>query len=393
MPTCRQKKKQNWDMLEWDEGEVPEEITVEELNKFLFNQDTVDKVLGHLMTNGIHVNGGDRLGKTIIFAKNQKHAEFIEERFNANWPNLAGHFTRIITHRADYAQSLIDDFSFKDKEPFIAISVDMMDTGIDVPEVVNLVFFKLVRSKTKFWQMVGRGTRLCPDLFGPGQDKDQFRIFDFCQNLEFFGQDPATKEAPVAKSLTERLFAARLNLVRSLDDGALGDQDPDYSGLLERYVSEVPYVEEMVTATTGQLRGLVASMSLDNFVVRSKRTLVERYQDGKNWDTLDDKVAEELTEIAGLPNTLDTEGEEAKRFDLMMLSLQLAIINGSKRFDKLREQLLEICAALEAGASVPAIKQHIRLIEDVQSDEWWEGRDGSASGAGPSAVARYRSSH
>ena len=100
-----------------------------------------------------------------------------------------GTFARVITYKTEYAQSLIDDFSSKDKAPHIAISVDMLDTGIDVPEVVNLVFFKLVRSKTKFWQMVGRGTRLCPDLFGPGEDKQDFFIFDYCRNLEFFSQD------------------------------------------------------------------------------------------------------------------------------------------------------------------------------------------------------------
>ena len=145
----------------------------------MFNLDTVDKVLAHLMTRGIKVAGGDRLGKTILFAKNQHHAEFIAERFDANYPRDKGHFARVITFKTEYAQSLIEDFSNNDKAPHLAISVDMLDTGIDVPEVVNLVFFKLVRSKTKFWQMVGRGTRLSPELFGPGQDKSGFYVFDY----------------------------------------------------------------------------------------------------------------------------------------------------------------------------------------------------------------------
>ena len=168
--------KDQWDALEWDEdgGEVPDRVEAEAVNKWLFNKDTVDKVLAHLMTRGLTVAGGDRLGKTILFAKNQAHAEFIAERFNANYPHYKGDFARVITFKTEYAQSLIDSFSDKEKNPHLAISVDMLGTGIDVPEVVNLVFFKLVRSKTKFWQMVGRGTRLCPDLFGPGQDKEQF---------------------------------------------------------------------------------------------------------------------------------------------------------------------------------------------------------------------------
>ena len=134
------------------------------------------------MEHGHTVEGGDRLGKTIIFARNQDHAEFIEKRFNQHYPQHAGQFARVISYKGTYAQSLIDDFSQKDKAPHIAISVDMLDTGIDVPEVVNLVFFKPVYSKIKFWQMVGRGTRLCADLYGPGDDKTDFRIFDFCYN-------------------------------------------------------------------------------------------------------------------------------------------------------------------------------------------------------------------
>jgi type I restriction enzyme R subunit len=142
-----------------------------ELNKWLFNIDTVDKALEVLMTQGQKVAGGDRLGKTIIFAKNNDHADFIADRFNVNYPQYKGHFARVVTYKTEYAQSIIDDFSAKEKMPHIAVSVDMLDTGIDVPEVVNLVFFKVVRSKTKFWQMLGRGTRLCKDLFGPARTR------------------------------------------------------------------------------------------------------------------------------------------------------------------------------------------------------------------------------
>ncbi len=211
--------KDHWDSLEWGEEEIPDTVEAAEVNKRLFNKETVDLVIADLVRNGIKVESGDRLGKTIIFAKNQAHAVFIEARFNAAYPHLAGHFARVITFKTGaYAQTLIDDFSKKSTAPHIAISVDMLDTGIDVPEVVNLVFFKQVRSKTKFWQMMGRGTRLCPDLFGPGQDKEYFRVFDYCQNLEFFGANPELKEAGSPKSLSERLFVARLDLVRTLDE-------------------------------------------------------------------------------------------------------------------------------------------------------------------------------
>jgi type I restriction enzyme, R subunit len=159
---------------------VPDRVESADLNKWLFNIDTVDKVLEHVMRKGIKVAGGDRLGKTIIFAKNSAHAHFIVDRFNANYPHYHGKFAQLIDYSVTYAQSLIDEFSEVEKQPRIAVSVDMLDTGIDIPEVVNLVFFKIVRSKTKFWQMVGRGTRLCSNLFGPNEDKEEFLIFDFC---------------------------------------------------------------------------------------------------------------------------------------------------------------------------------------------------------------------
>src|SRR6266851_1893380 len=213
-----EEEKEEWDALEWnEEGEIPERVEAAAVNKWLFNKDTVDKVLEHLMTRGAMVAGGDRLGKTILFAKNQAHAEFIADRFDASYPHLKGAFARLITTKVEYAQSLIDAFSIKDKPPHLALSVDMLDTGIDVPEVVNLVFFKLVRSKTKFWQMVGRGTRLCPDLFGPGKDKAFFYLFDYCQNLEFFSQKMPTTEGALAASLGKRLFLARLDLIGTLD--------------------------------------------------------------------------------------------------------------------------------------------------------------------------------
>ena len=155
-------------------------MSADEVNKFLFNADTIDKMLQTVMTHGLKVEGGDRLGKTIIFARNNKHAEFIVDRFNKIYPEQRGDFARVITYQIKGAEHLIDKFRIKDSAPHIAVSVDMLDTGIDIPEIVNLVFAKLVRSKTKFWQMLGRGTRLCPDLFGPGQDKKQFIIFDVC---------------------------------------------------------------------------------------------------------------------------------------------------------------------------------------------------------------------
>jgi len=180
-------EKEKWDEVEWDDDDgTPTEVSADEVNKYLFNADTIDKMLQTVMTYGLKVEGGDRLGKTIIFARNNKHAEFIVDRFNKIYPEQPGDFARVITYQIKGAEHLIDKFRIKDSVPHIAVSVDMLDTGIDIPGIVNLVFAKLVRSKTKFWQMLGRGTRLCPDLFGPGQDKKQFIIFDVARNVEYF---------------------------------------------------------------------------------------------------------------------------------------------------------------------------------------------------------------
>ena len=266
----------------------------------------MDKVLEHLMTNGLKVEEGDRLGKSIIFAKNSKHARFIAERFDKNYPHLKGQFAQVIDYSVDYAQSLIDDFSDPKKPPHIAISVDMLDTGIDVPEVVNLVFFKIVRSKTKFWQMIGRGTRLCPDLFGPGEDKQDFLVFDFCGNLEYFSQDLPGSQGQTQKSLSQRLFEARLGLVTGL-----GDAEPD-----------------LRSTTAATLHEVVAGMNLDNFVVRPHRRAVEKYADADAWTRIAHEDSEALLTLAGLPSSVRDDDEDAKRFDLLVLRRQLAQLDG-----------------------------------------------------------------
>jgi type I restriction enzyme, R subunit len=372
-----EEEKDQWDMLEWGEDEIPDSVEAAEVNKRLFNEDTVDRVIAHLMQHGVKVEGGDRLGKTIIFAKNQEHAYFIERRFSVAYPALTGHFARVITHKTGaYAQTLIDDFSKKTKDPHIAISVDMLDTGIDVPEIVNLVFFKQVRSKTKFWQMMGRGTRLCEDLFGPGQHKEFFRVFDYCQNLEFFGANPELKEAGTAKSLSERLFAARIDLVRALDEKG-GKAEGLSEGLQTPYASgdEAPPNEAVIRdGAMRTLQDTVISLNLDNFLVRQRRRAVEKYREPKAWVPIDDDKRKELVdEIAPLPSERGFGTEDAKRFDLLMFSLELALLKGSKHFDTLRKQLIEIASALEDQTGIPAIAHQAVLIEEIQTDQWWEG--------------------
>jgi type I restriction enzyme, R subunit len=364
-------EKEQWDVLEWDdEGTTPTEVDPEAINKWLFNIDTVDKALEVLMNKGQKVAGGDVLGKTIIFAKNNDHAAFIAERFDINYPQYKGHFARMVTYKTEYAQSLIDDFSKPAKMPHIAISVDMLDTGIDVPEVVNLFFFKVVRSKTKFWQMVGRGTRLCSDLFGPGENKKSFFIFDFCQNLEFFNANHDFAEGATAESLGTRLFKTRLEMIGALDEqsGGIEASQPEptpYGGHLTK--------GQLRAETAALLHSQVAAMNVDNFVVRPQRQFVEKFSQPSTWELLSPEDFHELTDhIAGLPTTLTDSDEEAKRFDMLVLRAQLAILQGGTGFAGQREKIQRIAGELEAQIAIPAIKAQIALISEVASDDWWE---------------------
>ena len=360
-----EEEKEQWDALEWSEdGAKPKQVDAEAVNKWLFNKDTVDKVLEHLMTRGLKVAGGDRIGKTIVFAKNQDHAEFIEERFNANYPHYKGEFSRVIHCDTKYVQSLIDNFAAPAKSPHIAISVDMLDTGIDVPEVVNLVFFKMVRSKTKFWQMVGRGTRLCPDLFGLDQHKKFFYVFDYCQNLEFFSQNPETTEGSLAESLGKRLFKRRLEIIGELDR-LLAPSATVREG-------ENP-VEMLRRETAEMLRAEVVAMNPNNFVIRPKRKLVEHYVKPEAWEKIDANAFGELSsEVAGLPSELDPEDEEAKRFDLLMLNLQLAVLRTEPAFTRLRDQVMKLAGFLEEQSTIPMVRVQLPLLLEIQETEWWK---------------------
>lgn len=192
-------EKAQWDLLEWDERmQSKNRVDSGAVNSWLFNADTVDKGLQVLMTQGCCDASGDHIGKSVIFARNHQHAEFIRERFDHHYPHLAGKAARVIDNQVKYAQSLIDEFANPGSDLRIAISVDMLDTGIDIPEIVNLVFFKPVHSRTKFWQMVGRGTRTC-------------------QNLEFFVGHGGAESTASPETLSTRLFKSRLALVDTID--------------------------------------------------------------------------------------------------------------------------------------------------------------------------------
>lgn len=354
-------EKAQWESLDWGDetpaDAVPQQVNASAINSWLFNKSTVDLVLQHLMEHGHKVEGGDRLAKTIIFARNHDHAKFIEERFNHHYPHYAGHFARVIDNREKYAQSLIEDFSIPHKVPHIAISVDMMDTGIDVPEVANLVFFKPVYSKIKFWQMIGRGTRLCPDLFGPGEDKQDFRVFDFCFNFDFFREKPEGIKSSNSIPLGTRLFQARVDLL----------------GQLQRHSGLVP--EPTLTQSLGDtLHQEVSAMNRENFLVRMRLEALDPFQRREAWEHLSSSDQTTLKrEVAGLPSELESEKIESRLLDLTIIQMQLAQLTGdSPRLERRRQQVVEIARLLEEQSSIPLIRAQLEFIASVQEDSFWE---------------------
>lgn len=340
---------------------IPDFIPSAALNKFVFNETTVDIVLQDLMERGIKVEGGDRLGKTIIFAQSKEHAEFIVQRFNKLYPKYNGRFAQRITCSDSYAQTIIDDFKQKDM-PVIAVSVDMMDTGVDVPSCVNLVFFKKVRSKTKFWQMIGRGTRLCEGLSctdgidGEYTDKKRFLIFDYCGNFEYFREHQNGYETGETKSLTENIFCKQVQLITALQDSRF--VDADYQA----------FRSELVATCYNS----VCALSDDLVSVRLQKQYVEKYRKRESFKALSEMDKYELTKyIAGLITSNDTD-EFAKRFDNFMYGLMLANIDQLPKLGYFQKQLVLTAELLEKKSTIPQVKAKLTLIKDVQTDAFWE---------------------
>jgi type I restriction enzyme, R subunit len=335
-------------------GSFPEEIDSEELNKWLFNKNTVDKVIGFLMEHGVKVEGGDKLGKTIVFARNHKHAKFFEERFNKQYPEYRGDFLKVIDYKEEYKYDLLNKFKTKEKFPQIAVSVDMLDTGIDVPEVVNLVFYKPVFSSSKFWQMIGRGTRLCNNLFAEGQDKTHFVIFDFCENFEFFGANPQGLIGGTSKSLSQRLFEIRLRLAKVLS--------------VSEDTAQCNYSKELFRILIKQTQNLNG----ESFIVRQHWFYVEKYRNENSWNFLNNLEIKELNEHIA-PIVVETDQDEmAKRFDAMMYNLQLFVYEGDRKQLRIVNKVVELSGKLSKKGSIPTVAQKMDILKAIQKQEFWQ---------------------
>ena len=349
-----------------EDGVMPDFIPSQALNDFVFNQKTVDLVLQDLMERGITVNGGERIGKTIIFAQNKKHAEFILERFNKRYPQHHGTWASRVICDDSYAQTVIDNFKEADKTPYIAVSVDMMDTGIDVPECVNLLFFKKVRSKTKFWQMIGRGTRLCPNLTctDPIEGKEytgkkRFLIFDYCGNFEFFRQVKNTMEGEVPVSLSENIFRKCIRLTAAFQDASKSDE---IHQLWRRELTET-------------CRNLIAALNTDLFHVRLALNHVEKFKKPEAFVCLSELDQQELTEhIAPLVH-FDDPDDMALRFDNFIYGFILNALDENPRVKHDLAQLIKTVRLLEKKAGIPQIAEKLPLIRQIADPDFWKKID------------------
>jgi type I restriction enzyme R subunit len=342
-----------------EDGEMPDFIPSPAVNAHIFNQATVDMVLQDLMTKGIKVAGGDRLGKTIIFAQNKKHAQYIIERFDKLYPQYKSSFAKRIISEDNYAQTNIGDFKVADKEPHIAVSVDMLDTGIDVPEIVNLVFFKRIRSKTKFWQMIGRGTRLRKNLFGEGQDKTHFVIFDYLGNFEFFRVHKDGLQGNETQSISEAIFAKRVRLIHHLQHSAFIDE---------------PY-QAIRTGLIKTVLLQINSLNTELISVKMQLQYIEKYKGTEAFVCISDLDKGNLIKYLAPIVYMDDTDEFAKRFDNSMYGMMIAQIEGMPQFKKSQKQLVDVCIKLSKRATIPQVKAKLELINTIATEEFWQNSD------------------
>ncbi|RDY22699.1 DUF4145 domain-containing protein [Romboutsia maritimum] len=341
-----------------DDENVGDEIESPAINEWLFNANTIDLVLNKLMTEGLRIEGGEKLGKTIIFAKNRNHADAIVERFNKLYPEYGGNFAKAVGYNTEYVDSIIDDFSDKNKLPQIAVSVDMLDTGIDIPEILNLVFFKKVRSKTKFWQMIGRGTRLCPDLLGVGMDKEKFLIFDFCSNIEFFSVNPKGFEGGKTETLTEKLFNLKVGIIKELQD--IRYTEDKYLNLRKELLNE------LITS--------VKALNESDFLVRMNLNYVHKYKNEDNWNSLGAIDQNEIREHIAILITSMGEDELAKRFDIVMYNIVLAYLQDNSATRGIK-YVITTAEKLSKIGTIPQVKKQKHIIEKAMDEEFWESSD------------------
>lgn len=357
------------EVLDGEDATGNEWIPQNELYKWLFNRDTAIKTLRYVLEKGIKKRGGDELGKTIIFAKNKKHALFLKDIFlELDKEQFGNDYVKVITHSEPKAKEFINRFCDEEKErlPQIVISVDMMDTGIDAPSCVNLVFYKPVKSYTKFWQMIGRGSRLRPDLFGPGKRKTHFLIFDLFGNFQFFKENPEGIEASTQKSLTETLFGIRLQLASYLKSEQFKEDKS-----LQGYRTEL-------------LDGLhhdIASLDLERFAVKMKLEIVHEFGNDNReiWNHLSKRDIKRIEDkLAPLVKPKKGDTDMARFYDKFLYTLiqkRLETPNNEEYINAFITPISKVTTTskkLLKKTTIPAVASKQDLIKMPLAEDFWK---------------------
>lgn len=346
-----------------DEPPTPDfTVSEKELFKKIFNKNTCCEILEELMQYGIKTNGGELLGKSIIFAYNHHHAQMIVDCFHELYPEHPANYCQLIDNYVKYADDLILKFE-NDDEFRIAVSVDMLDTGIDVPAVVNLVFFKPVKSKIKFVQMIGRGTRLCDNLFGEGKDKTHFIIFDYCGNFEYFDAHPDGTDGMGGRSLSQRLFEVRLDILHELQRIEYQEQE-----FARSYYNKT---KDLLHAAVYKIKGHSARMQ-----VRAEMQYVDKYSDYATWESVSPLMVKEIK--VHITPLLDSglEGFDLSiAFDIRMLDIELSmLVQGNTgmatRDVKTVRQVAQYL--LTEKASIPQIFAKAEQLKTLVSEQFWD---------------------
>lgn len=336
---------------------TPRDIEKKELFDYIYNISTIDIVIQDLMNNGLKINNGDKIGKTIIFAYEHKHAQLIVERFYELYPQFGSDFCQLVDYSVKYSQDIIDKFKERDKMPQIAVSVDMLDTGIDVLDILNLVFFKPVYSKIKFIQMIGRGTRLSEAIFADGSDKKEFYIFDWCENFEFFNENTNGHEPKPSMSLAERLFGLMLDIAVILQHN--------------KYQQDA-FAQSLCKQLKDKLYEQVCGLNEHHVTVRRCLETVVKFKNSDNWIYISELDALDMKQkIAPLIiNEKDDNG--SRMFDALMLNIELAKLEKGVNAQRSQKAVTNIARRLQGKASIPAVKDRMDTIEKVSNPSFWE---------------------
>jgi len=337
-----------------EQGIDPNELDFDakQIDEAIKNKDTNRLILRNLMEKGLRDKDGQLPGKTIIFARNIAHAELLAQLFSELYPQHGANFCRVIHSKYERAEELIDDFKSSDENSMrIAVSVDMLDTGIDVPECVNLVFAKPIKSKVKFWQMIGRGTRLCENLYGPGKHKTHFLIFDHWANFEYFDENPEEEDVKQAKSLLQKLFEARVTLAQT----ALKKANMD-----------------VFDQTIKLIHDDICLLPMESISVRDNWQVVETYKDLKRLNQFAPQTVSDLLEkIAPLMQWRNIMGQsEAYKFDSELTTIQTLLLTDASQIDLAKQSIMNKVESLQMHLN--EVRSKAPAIADIQTEQYWQ---------------------